>query len=108
MFTDGTTSMINNTLRLNNELPLLKPDIVNDLLGDVLTMATNIDLTNLNLTSTANFLDFVNKYLNKTTVLDAIGSLGLSKCVSLTNQLFNAQSDVLNGNSIARLQSELT
>ena len=108
MFTDGTTSLINNTLRLNNELPLLEPDIVNDLLGDVLTMATNIDLTNLNLTSTANFLDFVNKYLNKTTVLDAIGSLGLSECVSLTNQLFNAQSDVLNGNSIARLQSELT
>ena len=108
LFTDGTTSLANNSLGLNNELPLLEPDIVNDLLGDVVNMATKIDLINLNLTSTAKFLDFFNKHLNRTSVLDAIGALGLSECVSLTNKLFKAQSGLLNGKSIAVLQSELT
>ena len=107
LITDGATSLTNNTLGLNNELPLLEPDIVNDLLGDVLDMATELDLMNLNLTSTAMFLDFFNKHLNRTNVLDAIGALGLSECVSLTNQLFKSQSGVLNGKSIAVLQSEL-
>ena len=99
---DGISSLTNGTF------PLLDPTSVSNVLSDITDMASNIDLKKLNLTSTIVFLDFIDTYLNKTTVLTHLESLGLTECVSQVTQLFNKQSEVLNGNSLSTLQNEVS
>ena len=91
----------------NIDLSLLTPGNVKNLFDEVVSMATNIEMDSLNLNSTIIFLDLINNFINKTTVLDVVASLGLTDCVSVANDFFTAQADVLSGNSIRLLQDEI-
>ena len=98
-FLDGVTSLGNNTL---------DPAAITNLLDDIKDITVNTELTNLNLTSTMVFLDFINANLNRTIVLTHLESLGLTECVSQVNHLFTQQSKLLNGDMLGSLQKEIS